>query len=97
MLYTIDKANLKFTIVNIELVISTCVRLRQVRIRLPTLALKAREDVTRCSKQGYQWPTQKGPLFFKNLKSFQNANSLIYCTFLCASAMSRKEPLFTFH
>ena len=31
----------------------TCMRL-SVRIRLPTLALKPRRDITRCPKQGYQ-------------------------------------------
>ena len=31
----------------------------QVRIRLPTLALKPRGDVTRSPKQGYQWPHKK--------------------------------------
>ena len=97
ILYTIDKANLKFTIVNLELVIRTCLRFRQVRIRLSTLALKPREDVTRSLKLRYQWPIQKGLLSFKNSKSLQNSNSWFYCTFLCAIAMSRKEPLFTFH
>ena len=32
------------------------VRLCQVQIILPTLALKPRRDVTRSPKQGYQWP-----------------------------------------
>ena len=30
--------------------------LRKVRIRLPTLALKPRGNITKRSKQGYQWP-----------------------------------------
>ena len=35
------------------------VHLCQVQIRLPTLALKPRWDVTRSPKQGYQWcPTK---------------------------------------
>ena len=44
----------------------TCVP-RQVQIRLPTLALKPRGDITRSPKQGYQWPHEKDlcpPKFF---------------------------------
>ena len=36
-------------------------------LRLPTLALKHRGDVTRSPKQGYQWPNKKDscpPKFF---------------------------------
>ena len=33
-------------------------RLSEVWIRLPNLALKPRGDITRSSKQGYQWPTK---------------------------------------
>ena len=32
------------------------VHLCQVQMRLPTLALKPRGDVTESPKQGYQWP-----------------------------------------
>ena len=35
------------------------VRLRQLRIRPPTLALKPRGDVTRSLKQEYQWPNKR--------------------------------------
>ena len=35
------------------------VRLCQLGIRLPTLVLKPRGDVTRGPKQGYQWPHKK--------------------------------------
>ena len=31
----------------------------QVQIRVPTLALKPRGDITRSPKQRYQWPTKK--------------------------------------
>ena len=43
----------------------------QVRIRLPTLALKPRGDVIRSPKQGHQWPHKKElcpPKIFKNKK-----------------------------
>ena len=36
--------------------ISYHIHLYQVQIRLPTLALKLRGDITRSPKQGYQWP-----------------------------------------
>ena len=44
----------------------------QVRIRLPTLALKPRGDVTKSPKHGYQWPDkkEKGKFFFKKLLTF---------------------------
>ena len=35
------------------------IHFHQMRIRVPTLALKPRGDVTRCPKQGYQWPHKK--------------------------------------
>ena len=35
------------------------VHLRQARIRLPTLALKPRGDVTRSPKHRYQWYTKR--------------------------------------
>ena len=35
------------------------IRPHQVRIRLPTLGLKLRGDVTRSPKQAYQWPHKK--------------------------------------
>ena len=40
------------------------VHLCQVQMRLPTLALKPRGDVTRSPKQGYQWP-QNGHVSIK--------------------------------
>ena len=47
----------------------------QVRIRLPTLALKPRGDVTRSPKQGYQWPqkwacVQQTPLKKKSVNAW---------------------------
>ena len=41
-----------------EVNLRECVTLHlcQVRIRLPTLTLKPRRDVTRSPKHGYQWP-----------------------------------------
>ena len=42
--------------------------LHQVQIRLPTLVLKPRGDVSRSPKQGYQWPHKKDlcpAIFFK--------------------------------
>ena len=46
------------------------VYLCQARIRLPTLALKPRGDITRSRKQGYQWPHKKDlfPIIFFFLK-----------------------------
>ena len=51
-------------------------RLREARIRLPTLALKPKEDITRSPKQGYQWPHKKDlcppKLKTKNKKNSQS-------------------------
>ena len=41
--------------------------LDQVRIRLPTLALKLRGDATKSPNQGYQWPYKKGKTLLKIL------------------------------
>ena len=44
----------------------------KVKIRLPTLVLKPRENITRSPKQGYQWPHKKDlcppNIFFKKIK-----------------------------
>ena len=48
-----------FSFIRSKLYFTIHVRLRQVRIRMPTLALKPRDDVTRSLKQGYQWPHKK--------------------------------------
>ena len=45
---------------------------KKVRIRLPTLALKPRGDVTGSPKQGYQW-TCVHQKFLKNLKTFKSS------------------------
>ena len=50
------------------------VRLRQVRIRLPTLAVKPRGDITRSAKQGYQWPHKKDLCPPKILKKITHTN-----------------------
>ena len=57
------KENLLYVIFQV----CSVVRLCQVRIRLPTLALKLREDVTRSPKQRYQWPLRhvSSKLFLK--------------------------------
>ena len=52
----------------VNLVEQQHVHLQQVRIRLPTLALKPRGGVTRSTKQGYQWPQKKDLCPPKNLK-----------------------------
>ena len=41
--------------------------LDQVRIRLPTLALKPRGDAIKSPNQGYQWPHKKGKILLKIL------------------------------
>ena len=46
------------------------VHLCQVRIRLPTLALKPGGDVTRSPNEGFQWPHKKNlcpPIIFKKM------------------------------
>ena len=52
-----------------EVNLRECICLHQARIRLPTLALKPRGNVTRSPKQGYQWPHKKEScppkIFFK--------------------------------
>ena len=57
------------------------VRLRQVRIRLPTLTLKPRGDVTRSPKQGYQWPHKRTHVLQKKIfKNFhKNLNTKQVC------------------
>ena len=49
------------------------IRLCQVRIRMPTLALKPRGDVTISPKQEFQWPHKKDLCI---LKSFSRTNIL---------------------
>ena len=44
------------------------VRLCQARIRMPTLALKPRGDVTRSPKQGYQWSHKRTCVLQKSKK-----------------------------
>ena len=50
---------------NLRTILCICI----ARIRLPTLALKPRVDITRSSKQGYQWPHKKD-LLVCPLKNF---------------------------
>ena len=67
-------------------------RQSQARIRLLTLALKPREDVTRSPKQGYQWRHKKdlcAPIFFKKKKE---RNQVVHKT--CNFGISKiKIPL----
>ena len=55
------------------------VRLRQMRIRLPTLALKLTGDITRSPKQGYQWPHKRTcvhQFIFLKKKTFKKKKTL---------------------
>ena len=53
------------------------VRLCQVRIRLPALALKPRGDVTRSPERGYQWPI-KGHVSTKKEKPSTNLGIFMF-------------------
>ena len=46
-------------------------------IRLPTLALKPRGDVTRSPKQEYKWPHKKGLILKKRIKGHKT-NGVLY-------------------
>ena len=63
----------------------------QMQIRLSTLALKSRGDVTRSPKQGYQWPHKKDscpPKILKNKKKncvevfilLRDTDAIEYCS-----------------
>ena len=54
--------------------------LHQVQIRLLTLVLKPRGDVTRSPKQGYQWPHKKD-MFSKNFKKRKKSVNIISCCY----------------
>ena len=54
--------------------------LHQVRIRLPTLALKPRNDVTRSPKQGYQWPFKRICVHQKNF--FKKKNECLCSSYI---------------
>ena len=53
--------------------------LNQVQIRLLTLALKPRGDVTRSPKQWYQWPNKRTCVHQKCKKSFEQECILVGC------------------
>ena len=62
-----------------------------------TQALKPREDVTRCPKQGYQWPTKKDlssqkscwPSFHRNTNTFLINTRFIQGVTLFAGAIAQ--------
>ena len=63
------------------------VHLCQVQIRLPTLALKPRCDITRSPKQEYQWPlkdTCPPKCFKKRLKKKTFISSVITSMQMCS-------------
>ena len=65
----------------------------QARIRLPTLALKPRGDITRSPKQGYQWPHKKDscpPKFFFKKKISFLLHTLIFWD--CFDYMTMLDP-----
>ena len=65
----------------------------QVRIRLPTLALKSRGDITRTPKQGYQWPHKKNLCPPKIvLKRCTNFNPLVNSSLILTSHFSLPPP-----
>ena len=58
-------------------------------IRLPTLALKPRGDITRNPKQGFQWPHKKGLVFSKKI------NKIKYKELLTVTFSNLRTPIWT--
>ena len=65
--------------------------LHQVWIRLPTLALKPRGDITRTPKQGYQWPHKKD-LCHPKIKKRKNCNPNTFYRFFSLKYLADWVP-----